>query len=75
MTQADNRIRCVHCSGTGICKHSSERYIRKGLLDSAPDEQFMVCSMCGEGVRVDPYRSKPKPPTCRVCGGKGFHQN
>jgi hypothetical protein len=60
-------IRCEHCQGTTICKHSVWARGDNGDL-------IVRCSLCGDGVlefsRI--FRRKSYPPVCRVCGGKGY---
>jgi hypothetical protein len=67
-------IECPHCSGTGTCGNARPRdLIRNGR------EYVWECSTCGSGLPgkralLLPFDDvKGTQPTCRVCGGKGFH--
>lgn len=54
-------VECIHCDGTGTCK--------KAVRELKGRAFRYHCDMCGWGVG-EVYDQRP--PTCRVCGGKGF---
>ncbi len=57
-------IECIHCTGSGICEHSTKKFYTTGY-------SVRNCSKCDSGTYVkDP--ADPPPPTCKVCDGKGY---
>ena len=67
-------IECIHCNGTGICKHSREREVGD---DRFSDKVVQECDSCGTGLvgNTGFFRgSKATPPTCKICDGKGFYR-
>jgi hypothetical protein len=70
-------IECPHCAGKGICKHSQVQRIEGG-----GDKKWgwqHICDTCGSGVfQPDSFflttksLNPPKPPTCKVCSGRGI---
>ena len=67
-------IECVHCKGTGICKHADYQW--------KDNYVWFECTKCGKGVKrygvkdgIFSTRRAPdylKPPVCGVCSGKGY---
>ncbi len=51
---------CVHCGGYGMCDHAV-------IMGDGEGDLWYECDMCGKGL-VGGHA-----PTCKVCGGKGYH--
>ena len=60
-------IKCPHCGGSGVCQRATRQW------DGEKTTQ-MICDVCGSGVAVRSSFAHPKPPGCKVCGGRGFNR-
>lgn len=80
-------IKCVHCDGSGICRHSVYINARRPIYeDSSSSAIFwaLSCSKCGTGVFLKGIScgfllmdsrapGYLRPPACSVCTGKGYN--
>lgn len=81
-------IKCVHCNGSGTCKHSGYLQTTKETKDSCGEIKIirgavLACPKCGEGVfrpgkcnlftYESPSSAYMTSPVCGVCGGTGYN--
>jgi len=73
-------VKCVHCDGDGVCKHSLQYYEEfwDGVWENGHHRNkykvWRKCQMCGEApVRIsDTSGGWCEAPFCSICGGKGY---
>ncbi len=72
------RVQCTHCAGTGMCQKAIVVWVPKPIqnprhTERANSMKVLQCSSCGTGVGRVGIFSSAMPPTCTVCGGRGWH--
>lgn len=65
---------CVHCGGTGICKHATPRTINSE--GGSEVKGMYYCTKCGNGaygyIKGGKGINSASMPVCGVCLGKGY---